>query len=320
MARILVTGGAGFIGGYVCELLLERGHQVLVLDNESTGKKANVPSEAIYMVGDVRDSGALDGAFAFGGGLDAVYHIAGQASIRLSYSDPAADLGVNTLGTVNVLQACIKYRVPRLLFASSMTVYGAEPPSPTPETTDTKPISYYAITKLAAEHYVMATALRPDLDFDLRVTAFRMFNVYGPRQSLTNAYQGVFAIFVGNVLRGEPITIYSDGEQSRDFVHVRDVARAWGDALDAQDSVGQVINIGTGVPTSVNVLADTVLAAFGHTRESYPVQYRPAHAGDMRVSQADIQRAANLLNWKPMIPVSEGMAETIAWAKGQFAP
>jgi len=320
MARILVTGGAGFIGGYVCELLLARGHQVLVLDNESTGTKTNVPSEAVYRVGDVRDSGALDGAFAFGGGLDAVYHIAGQASIRLSYSDPAADLGVNTMGTVNVLQACIKYRVPRLLFASSMTVYGAEPPAPTPETTDTKPISYYALTNLAAEHYVMATALRPDLDFDLRVTAFRMFNVYGPRQSLTNAYQGVFAIFVGNVLRGEPITIYSDGEQSRDLVHVRDVARAWGDALDAQDSVGQVINIGTGVPTSVNTLADTVLAAFGHTRESYPVQYRPAHAGDMRVSRADIQRAANLLNWKPMIPVTEGMTETIAWAKGQFAP
>lgn len=318
MVRILVTGGAGFIGGYVCEELLARGHQVIVLDNETTGKRENVPSAVTYLIGDVRDAKALDSVFECG--LDAVYHIAGQASIRLSYSDPSVDLGVNTLGTVNVLQACIKYHVPRMLYASSMTVYGATPPVPTPESTPTNPISYYAITKLAAEHYVRATALRPDLGFDLRVTAFRMFNVYGSRQSLTNAYQGVFAIFVGNVLRGEPITIYSDGEQSRDFVHVRDVARAWADALDAQATFGQIINIGTGVPTSVNTLADTVLTAFGHTRNTYPVQYRPAHAGDMRISQADIQSAEALLNWKPTIPVQEGMAETILWARSQFAP
>lgn len=318
MARILITGGAGFIGGYVSRKLLELGHEVVILDNESTGKRSNVPSEARYYFGDVRDSSSLN--MAFQGGLDAVYHVAGQASIRLSYSDPAADLNVNTLGTVNVLQACIKYRVPRLIFASSMTVYGANPPIPTSETAPTGPISYYAITKMAAEHYVHATALRPDLGFDFRVTSFRMFNVYGPGQSLTNAYQGVFAIFVGNVLRGEPITIYSDGEQARDFIHVRDVAQAWASALDAPSTVGQIINLGTGIPTTVNALADTVLTAFSHTRESYPVQYKPAHAGDMRVSQADIRRAAELLNWKPMVSTHVGMAETIDWARSQFPP
>lgn len=315
MSRILITGGAGFIGSHIAELLLSRGHSVVALDNETTGKRANLPAEATFIYGDVNDSAALDAAAE---GVDAVLHIAGQASIRLSFMDPAADLTVNTLGTIRVLQACIKHRIPRLLFASSMTIYGSTPPTPTPETAAPDPVSYYAITKLAAERYVHATALRPDLGFDFNVTSFRMFNVYGPRQSLTNAYQGVFAIFIGNVLRGEPINIYSDGEQARDFVHVSDVARAWVDAIDTPASYGQVINIGTGTPTSVNQLADLVLAAFGHTRATYPVVYHEAHAGDMRVSAADISRAQNLLKWQPAIATDQGMAETIAWAREQI--
>ena len=171
------------------------------------------------------------------------------------------------------------------------------------------------ITKYAAERYVHATALRPDLNFDFNVTSFRMFNVYGPRQSLTNSYQGVFAIFVGNVLRGEPIRIYSDGEQARDFVHVTDVAHAWVNALDNPASYSQVINLGTGQPTSVNELADLVLAAFGHTRDTYPIEYRATQAGDMRVSAADIHLAQSLLGWSPQVTVNDGMTETIAWAR-----
>ncbi len=312
--RILITGGAGFIGGHISETLLARGYQVVTLDNLSTGKRENVPPGVEFVLGDATDPAALEGIFARG--LDAVLHIAGQASIRLSFADPAADLSVNTLGTIRVLQACLAHRVPRLLFASSMTIYGSTPPTPTPESAPPDPISYYAITKYAAERYVHATAARPDLGFDFRVTSFRMFNVYGPRQSLTNAYQGVFAIFVGNVLRGEPIRIYSDGEQARDFVHVSDVARAWADAIENPASAGAVINLGTGQPTSVNQLCDLVLAAFGHTRATYPVEYHPAHAGDMRLSAADIGTAQKLLGWSPRVPVAQGMAETIAWARG----
>ena len=312
--RILITGGAGFIGGHIAELLLSQGHQVIAVDNLTTGKRENLPSGAELVTGDVSDLDLLDTVFA--AGIDAVMHIAGQASISLSFANPAADLNTNTLGTVRVLQACIKHKVSRLLYASSMTIYGANPATPTPETTPADPISYYAITKYAAERYVHATALRPDLDFDFNVTSFRMFNVYGPRQSLTNSYQGVFAIFVGNVLRGEPIRIYSDGEQVRDFVHVTDVARAWVAALDNPASYGQVMNLGTGQPTSVNQLADLVLAAFGHTRDTYPIEYRTAQAGDMRVSAADITRAQTLLGWSPQVAVNDGMAETITWARG----
>jgi UDP-glucose 4-epimerase len=311
--RILITGGAGFIGGHIAELLLTHGHQVIALDNLATGKQENIPDGAQLVIGDVADPVLLDSIFV--SSIDAVMHIAGQASISLSFADPAADLNTNTLGTIRILQACLKHKVPRLLFASSMTIYGASPVTPTPETAPPNPISYYAITKYAAERYVHATALRPDLGFNFNITSFRMFNVYGPRQSLTNAYQGVFAIFVGNVLRGEPIRIYSDGEQARDFVHVTDVARAWVAALDNPATYGQVMNLGTGHPTSVNQLADLVLAAFGHTRDTYPVEYRAAQAGDMRVSAADITRAQSLLGWSPQVAVNDGMAETIAWAR-----
>lgn len=313
MKRILITGGAGFIGGHIAEQLLARGDEVIALDNLNTGSRRNVPDGAEFIQGDVCDAQVLESIFQRG--LDAVLHIAGQASIRLSFADPAADLNVNTLGTIRMLQACLTHHVPRLLFASSMTIYGATPVTPTPENAPPDPVSYYAITKYAAERYVHATALRPDLGFDFKVTSFRMFNVYGPRQSLTNAYQGVFAIFVGNVLRGEPIRIYSDGEQARDFVHIADVVRAWVDALENPASYGQVINLGTGQPTSVNTLCDLVLKAFGHTRATYPVEYHPAHAGDMRVSAAEISRARELLNWSPRVPVESGMAETIEWAR-----
>lgn len=311
--HILVTGGAGFIGSHITDLLIARGYRVTVFDNESTGNRDFVHPNATYIKGDVRDESALADLFATG--IDAVIHIAGQASIRLSFMHPETDLNVNTLGTINIIKQCIQHKVPRLLFASSMTIYGTPQVAPTPENTEPAPVSYYGVTKYAAERYVHITATRKDLDFDFNVTSFRMFNVYGERQSLTNAYQGVFAIFMGNVLRGEPINIHSDGEQSRDFVHVSDVARAWVDAIENPNTYGAVINIGTGRPISVNRLCDLVLDAFGHTRQTYTVNHHPAQPGDIRVSSADISRARELMGWQPTIVFEDGMKATIAWAK-----
>lgn len=314
--HILVTGGAGFIGSHIVDSLLAQGDTPIILDNLATGSRDNLNADAEFIAGDVRNQADL--APIFERGIDAVLHIAGQASIRLSFQDPAADLNVNTLGTINILQQCIKYRVPRLIFASSMTIYGNNPIVPTPEDTLPAPISYYAITKYAAERYVHATALRKDLGFDFHVTSMRMFNVYGIRQSLTNAYQGVFAIFIGNLLRSEPINIHSDGEQARDFVHISDIARAWVDAIDQPASYGQVINLGTGHSLSVNNVCDAVLESFGHSRESYPVYYHPAQPGDMRISAADISRAKALLGWSPQIEWQCGMRETIEWARSRY--
>ncbi|MGQ9909432.1 MAG: NAD-dependent epimerase/dehydratase family protein [Candidatus Flexifilum sp.] len=311
--RILITGGAGFIGSHLADLLIARGHAVVILDNLTTGFREYVNPAAEFVEGDVRREADLAPIFARG--IDVVCHIAGQASIRLSYLNPTDDLNVNTLGTINILRQMVAHRVPRLLFASSMTIYGNPTVVPTPETAPPDPVSYYGITKYAAERYVHLTAARRDLDFAFIPTSFRMFNVYGVRQSLTNAYQGVFAIFMGNVLRGEPITIHSDGEQSRDFVHVSDVARAWADAIDNPAAYDQVINLGSGRDTSINRLADLVLENFGQTRQTYPVRYHPAQPGDIRRSVADVRKAAALLGWTPSIAFEDGMRETIAWAQ-----
>ena len=180
-------------------------------------------------IGDVTRPAEVEPAFARG--LDAVCHIAGQVSIIRSFSDPVADLRTNVEGTLNILQLCLKYKVPRLIYASSMTLYGDVRTVPTPETEPCRPDSYYGITKHAAERYVHATAERPDLGFDFRVTSLRMFSVYGPGQSFSNPYQGVLGIFSGNLLRGEPITIFGDGEQTRDFVYIDDIVDGWVRAL-----------------------------------------------------------------------------------------
>src|SRR5262249_42552987 len=180
---------------------------------------------ARYLRGDVARPEDLEPAFS--GGLDAVLHVAGQVSLIRSFTDPGIDLRTNVQGTLNVLQACLRYRVGRLLYASSMQAYGVTDVVPTPEETPCRPASYYGITKYAAERYVHTTAQREEVDFALQVTSFRMYNVYGPRQALDNPYQGVLGIFLGNLLRGEPLTIFGDGKQSRDFVYIDDVVDAW---------------------------------------------------------------------------------------------
>jgi UDP-glucose 4-epimerase len=311
--RILITGGAGFIGSHIAEVLAESGNHVIVFDNLSTGSRANLPDSIKLVRGDVRCVDDL--APVFTDGVDVVLHIAGQASIRLSFQDPANDLNVNTLGTINVLQQCVQHHVPRLLFASSMTIYGHPETVPTPEDTPAVPVSNYGVTKYAAERYVHIMSTRRDLGFDFNVTSFRMFNVYGPRQSLTNAYQGVLAFFMGNVLRGEPITIHSDGEQFRDFVYISDVVRAWIKAIDQPATFGETINLGTGRPTSVNQVCDAVLQASGHARSTYPIQYGDAQPGDLRQSLADIRKAQSLLGWEPKVTFEEVIEQTFAWAR-----
>lgn len=315
MRTCLVTGGAGFIGSHISDRLVESGYRVVIIDNESTGFRENVNPEAIYILGDVTNLVDLRRVFACD--IDIVFHIAGQASTIRSFDDPDDDLKVNVNGAINVLKMCLERRVPRLLYASSMTAYGNPTTIPTPETETCNPISYYGITKYAAERYVHATADRVDLDFDLYVTSFRMFNVYGERQSLENPYQGVVSIFIANILNGEPITIHSDGEQSRDFVHIQDVVDAWMSALDNEAAYGQVFNLGTGVQCPINELVDVTLAAFGRSRATYSVRYAPLRPGDQRYMAADVTKAARILGWQPQIQFAEGMKRTVRWAAAQ---
>jgi UDP-glucose 4-epimerase len=310
--RALVTGGAGFIGSHLTDRLLAVGFAVTVLDNFATGSRRQVPSGATLVEGDVRDRVFVDDVFA--SGFDAVFHVAGQASIRLSFSDPEADLATNVLGTVNVVRACMGTGVRRLVHASSMTVYGEPEQIPTPEHVACVPVSYYGVTKYAAERFVHVTGARSDVELD--VTSLRMFNVFGPRQSIENPYQGVLAIFVGNVMRGEPITVHGDGEQTRDFVFVDDVVDAWMRVLDTPEAFGAVFNVGSGRQTSVNELADAVLGAFGESRASWDVRFEGAQLGDQRRAAADTS-AIERLGWRSSSTLLDGVTRSVSWARSE---
>lgn len=312
--KVLVTGGAGFIGIHLTRRLLADGHDVIVIDNESNGELSLVPDGAKAVRGDVTKPEDLEATFAQG--IDAVCHIAGQVSIIKAFSDPVADLRTNTEGTVQVLKLCVKHKVPRLLYASSMTLYGNAAKVPTVETEPCVPDAYYGITKLAAERYVHSTGERPDLGFDFSVTSLRMFSVYGPGQSYNNPYQGVLGIFSGNVLRGEPITIFGDGEQTRDFIFVEDIVDGWARALTTPDAKGQVINLGGGRATSINQLAKAVVNAFG--RPDHEIRHLPARAGEQRAVQADIGKAKQILGWEPKTSFEEGLRKTVEWARMEF--
>jgi UDP-glucose 4-epimerase len=314
--RVLVTGGAGFIGTHLCRRLLADGHTVAVVDNEATGRRSNLP-EVWFAHGDVAKVAEVEPAFARG--LDAICHIAGQVSIIRSFTDPVVDLRTNVEGTLNVLQLCLKYKVPRLVYASSMTLYGNCRTVPTPETEPCWPDSYYGITKLAAERYVHSTAERPDLGFNFQVTSLRMYSVYGPGQALDNPYQGVLGIFLGNLLRGEPITIFGDGEQTRDFVYVGDIVEGWMRALQNPAANGSVINLGSGRSLSINQLAAAAIGAFGDAPGTRKIVRAPSRPGEQRSVRADIRQARSILGWEPRTTFEAGLAETMRWARAEFS-
>lgn len=312
--RVLVTGGAGFIGSHIADALMVSGHSVVVLDDLSNGERANVPPSAVFVEGDVRDPDAVDRAFtALDGPCEAVCHLAGQASTFKSFDQPAWDMDVNGVGTARMLEGARRHGAHTFLYASSMTAYGHPETLPVAEDAVCAPVSFYGITKWAAERAVLISAQQPGSS--LRAVAFRMFNVYGPRQSLTNPYQGVLGIFLGNVLRGEPIRIFGDGEQSRDFVFVGDVARAWVAALEQPPAEPVALNLGTGTQTSINQLWRHAVRAAGQDPDTWPVSYEEGRPGDQRHMRADIGLADEVLSWRPMVALEDGMARTASWAR-----
>jgi UDP-glucose 4-epimerase len=313
---ILVTGGAGFIGSHIADELLKQGLNVVVFDNLSTGISENIPKQAHFIKGDTssrQDVSSLFREFSF----DAVFQIAGNASIIQSFSNPLIDFKKNFVGTVNIVRGCLEYNVPRLLYASSMTVYGHPRKKLITENTSPVPVSYYGISKYSAERFVHATAERNDLSHPFHVTSFRMFNVYGPRQSLTNQYQGVMGIFIGNLLRREPITIFGDGDQSRDLIYIDDIVRAWTNSLDAKATFGRVFNLGYGVNISVNQMIEVLLRKFKYTND-YPIFHKPPRPGEQRHTRSDISAIKEAINWQPKVRLEDGIAKTILWAKREY--
>jgi UDP-glucose 4-epimerase len=315
--RVLVTGGAGFIGGALTGRLVAAGARVTVVDDLTTGFERNVAPGATFVRADVADADAMRAVFA-AGAFDVVLHLAAQVSNIVSQKDPWLDFRTNVGGTMNVLEGLATHRIPRLIYASSMALYGTPEVTPTPETAALQPLSPYGLSKLAAELLVHGAADRPGLALRPAVTSLRMFNVYGPGQSLQNLYQGVVSVFIASVLAGAPIRLFGDGRQTRDFVYVEDVLDAWMAAIDDPGTYGRRINLGSGTEVSINAILDAVLAAFGHDRSTYPVQREPELAGDQRHICADVALAREVLGWQARWTLAEGLKETIEWSRTEW--
>ncbi|WP_342677117.1 SDR family oxidoreductase [Methanofollis sp. UBA420] len=303
--KYIVTGGAGFIGSHIAEALRDR-HEVVVIDDFSTGHPENLRGFDVTLVeGSVADLPLLQEIFA---GADGVFHQAAIASVPKSVADPLATHEANLTGTLNVLLAARDAGVRKVVLASSSAVYGESPELPKREGMLPEPLSPYAVSKLAGEHYAASFSRL----YGLQAVCLRYFNVFGPRQDPSSPYSGVISIFADRILAGKPITIYGDGEQTRDFVYVADVVRA---NLRAMEGGAEgVFNIARGRTTTLNALAETMMRAAGRTVE---VRHAEARAGDIRHSCADIERAREILGWAPEWGLEDGLARTIRAAGPQ---
>ena len=352
MARILITGGAGFIGSHLADELLNNGHTVKVLDllcSQVHGAAPRSPEylnpDAELVLGDVRDHAAIQRALQ---GIDAVYHFAAAVGVGQSMYEVEHYASINDIGTAVLLEALIKRPVERLIVASSMSVYGeglyrsrrgaihcaversptqlrsarwdplddegaALEPIPTPETKTPALSSVYALSKYVQERMCLMIGRA----YNIPTVALRFFNVYGPRQSLSNPYTGVLAIFASRLLNGKAPLIFEDGEQQRDFVNVRDVVQACRLSLEAAAAPERVFNIGSGQAFTISALAERMADALGKNLEPHVTgKYR---VGDIRHCFADIALAKSMLGYAPKVSLKDGVLELAEWLQGQIA-
>ncbi len=304
--RIIVTGGAGFIGSHIVDAYLAEGHDVVVLDSlweHGGGRRANIPDRASFVHMDIRDENVARIFQEFK--PEIVSHHAAQHSVAISSRDPKYDADVNVIGLINVLDGAVKVGAKKFIFASSGATFGTPERFPITESTPQNPTSPYGITKMVAEHYLRFYQNEKGLDF----TALRYGNVYGPRQD-PNGEAGVISIFIGKFLKREGIRIDWDGEQTRDYVFAKDVANA--NVLALEKGSGGCYVIGTNVKTSVNQIYQTLVQISGFEA---PVTHAPKRAGDARDAQFDPALAAKELGWAPSTKLLDGMQQTYDYFK-----
>jgi len=296
----LVTGGAGFVGSHLAEALLERGADVRVLDDFSSGRRENVPAGAEVVEGDVRDPGVVRSAVR---DCDVVFHQAGLVSVPASVEDPLASQAANVTGTLNVLEAAREEGDARVVVASSVAVYGDPDETPVSEDDRKTPQSPYGVDKLAVDHY----ARRYHDLYGLETVALRYFNVYGPRQRAGD-YSGVVSTFLEQAGSGQPLTVHGDGTQTRDFVHVSDVvdANLAAATAAADDAAGRAYNVGTGDSVEIRELAELVRTVTGTDAGVVHTDGRP---GDVERSEADATRARRELDWQATVALADGLRE-----------
>lgn len=298
--KSIVTGGAGFIGSHLVDLLVQDGHEVTVLDNFSTGRPENLEhlkgnSQLSLIQADIADFAKIEPFFE---GVDRVYHIAALADIVPSIQDPGTYHKSNVDGTVNVLEASRKYGIKRLVYAASSSCYGIPDAYPTPETAEIRPEYPYALTKYIGEEYVMAW----HKIYGLPTTSLRFFNVYGPRSRTSGTYGAVFGVFLAQKLAGKPYTVVGDGNQTRDFTFVTDVANAVFTASESDAAIGEIMNVGSGGHYSVNRLVELLGGEKTHI---------PKRPGEPDCTFADTSKIKRILGWEPKVSFEDGVSEML---------
>ncbi len=311
---VLVTGGAGFIGSHVVDVLLEAGFRVRVLDDFSTGTPENLAhiraGDALELwEGSIQDPDLVRRAVQ---GVRWVFHLAARIFVAESVQDPVAYHRTNVLGTVQVLQAAREVGVERVVVTSSAAVYGVPESLPLREDAPLRPLSPYAAEKIANE-----MDARVFTHLGLEVVALRLFNVYGPRQRPDSPYAAVIPAFLSRWMQGKPPVVYGDGTQTRDFVFVRDVARAFLLAAQARHAAGQVFNVCSGQGTSLLDLLRQMRPLFPEAPEP---EFAPSRPGDIRHSVGDPSRAREVLGFRPRVSLAEGLRRTLTWMKGAPSP
>jgi nucleoside-diphosphate-sugar epimerase len=312
-SKALVTGGAGFIGSHITDRLLNEGFNVTVIDNLETGSLEKIAShqnkkEFRFIKGDIRDFNMVKETMK---DVDVVFHEAALASVTVSVKDPILTNEINVTGTLNLLKASSDFGVKRFVYASSAAVYGDTPSPQKREDMTLNPRSPYGISKLAAENYVKIFYKL----YGLETVSLRYFNVYGPRQrfDLECAYGGVITIFTNRVLRNMPPIVFGDGEQTRDFVYIEDVVEANMLALKSKNAAGEAFNIGTGLSTSVNQVAEALKEITG--KNDLKNIYASPRPADGRHGYADISKAQSILEFHPKVSIKKGLTGLVDWCR-----
>ncbi len=309
MARYLVTGGAGFIGSNVVHKLIELNHDVWVLDNFLTGKRENIADvldQITLIEGDLRDLPTVTRVCK---NIDYVLHIGALPSVPRSVADPILTHDINITGTLNVLEAARQQNVKRVVFSSSSSVYGNTPTLPKHEDMPVNPLSPYATHKVSGEFYCR---IYNDI-YNLETVCLRYFNVFGPRQNPNSQYAAVIPKFISAFQTGRQLTIYGDGEQSRDFTYIENVVSANIVAATAPNAAGEIINIACGHRITINELAYKIGEILG---KDVKPQYESSRSGDVKHSLADISKAEKLLNYSSLVDIDSGLQKTIEWFVG----
>lgn len=304
MASYLVTGAAGFIGGAVAQNLLAAGHEVVVVDNLTTGFRGNIPIGAIFIEGDCQDETLYERLpkrdYA------AIYHIAGQSSGEISFDNPVYDLQTNAQSTLLLLKLALKTGCRRFLYAGTMSIYGDQPDAPVPESASSFPKSFYGVGKLASEHY-----LRIYAQYGIDSVSLRLFNVYGPGQNMENLRQGMVSIYLAQAIKNRHIHVKGSPDRFRDFVNITDVVDAFQLLERAPVKGFAVYNIATGVRTTVSELVESICAQMPY---EVSVQYEGATPGDMFGITADCGAIAGEFGWNAKVGLDEGLKQMIQWA------